>query len=164
MSKSSSKTAGAGKSAWEKAAEDFKAGKVSQAWFYQGDDLSLILKGHRIESASLSDDSMATIVLDGGLMVQVYAGGYLADTSVRLGRISVSSDEIIEVDESRVAMSGGGLLTQVYAHVPGEDSWMDELLFEVLDVDGGRPSGGRMFFGVAFRAPSASEHAVGADR
>lgn len=153
------------KTAWEKAAEDFNAGKVGQAWFYQGDDLSLILKGHRIESASLSDDSMATLVLDGGLMVQVYAGGYLADTRVRMGRVSVSSGEIIEVGASTVEMPGGGNLTQVFAHTPDGEGWMkNELLFEVFDVDGDRPSSGRMFFGVAFRSPSVAAHAVGADR
>lgn len=165
MGKSSiSSSSGTGKSSWEKTAEDFNAGKVSQAWFYAGDDLDLILKGRRIESASLSDGSMATIVFDGGLMVQVYAGGYLADTSVRMGRLSSRSGEITATGAVQFERGGGLRRMQVFAWTTDEYGSEElEALFEVCDVEGGA-RGGRMFFGVAFCYPSASEHAVGVDR
>ena len=162
MSKSSN--GNVSKTAWEKAAEDFNAGKTGQAWFYQGDDLSLILKGHCIEAASLSDDSMATLVLDGDLMVQVYAGGYLADTSVRLSRVARRTGEITAVGQA-VFEDEGRRRPQVFAWTTDEYGPEElEILFEAFDVDGRAVNTGRMFFGVAFRSPSAAAHAVGADR
>ena len=156
-----------GEEIWEQTAENFNAGKVGQVWFYGDDDLSLILKGHRIEAATLTTDSMVTFVMDNNLLVQVYAGCGLADTNVLLDRINRRSGDIMSVGTASMVTDSGRHRTQLFAWTNDEyGSETLEVLFEAFEVSKpeSRSADRDMFFGVAFRAPSASEHMIGADR
>nr|DAK24384.1 MAG TPA: hypothetical protein [Caudoviricetes sp.] len=156
-----------GEEIWEQTAENFNVGKVGQVWFYGDDDLNLILKGHRIEAATLTYDSMLTFVMDDNLLVQFYAGCGLADANVRLDRVSHRSGEIMSVGTVSTVTDSGRRRTQLFAWTNDEyGSETLEVLFEAFEVSKSesRSADRGMFFGVAFRAPSASEHMIGADR
>lgn len=153
------------RSKWARVAGDFSAGKVDQAWFYMGDDMNPILEGHRIESASMIGDSMVTFVMSENLMVQVYAGSGIADTGVALSDIASRSGEIEGCGYVTGVAPDGRRLTSFLAQTSDEYGSEDvEVLFKASDVGARSSASGRMFFGVAFRAPSVAAHAVGADR
>lgn len=155
------------KEIWEQTAENFNAGKVGQVWFYRGDDLNLILKGHRIEAATLVNDTMVTFVMDDNLMVQFYAGCGLADTNVRLDQINRRSGEIMSVGTVSAVTDSGRRRTQLVAWANDEYGLETlEVLFEAFEVSEpeSKAADRDMFFGVAFRAPSATDHVIGADR
>lgn len=153
------------KEIWEQTAENFNAGKVGQVWFYQGDDLNLILKGHRIEAATLVNDTMVTFVLTEDVMVQIYAGCGLADVNTRLTSINRRSGEVLSAGEVNYDCSNGRRRRQVFAWTTDEYGSEDlEVLFEAYDVQKPTSPGADMFFGVAFRSPSVTDHMIGADR
>lgn len=155
------------KEIWRQAAENFNAGKTGQVWFYGDDDLNLILKGHRIEAAMLTYDSMVTFVMDDNLLVQFYAGCGLSDTNVRLDRVSHRSGEIMSVGTVSTETGHGSRRTQLFAWTNDEyGSEPLEVLFEAFEVSKPetRAADRDMFFGVAFRAPSATDHMIGEDR
>ena len=154
-----------GEEIWSQSAKNFNDGKVGQVWFYQGDDLNEVLKGHRIEAATLVNDTLVTFILDGDLMVQVYAGRWMADVSVRLTSINRRSGEVMSVGQVLFEESGGRRRRRVFAWTTDEYGSEDlEALFEAYDVAKPESPGADMFFGVAFRSPSVSAHAIGADR
>lgn len=155
------------KEIWKQTAENFNAGKVGQVWFYGDDDLGLILKGHRIEAATLTYDSMVTFVMDDNLLVQFYAGCGLADTNVRLDQINRRSGEIMSVGTVSTVTDSGRRRTQLFAWTNDEyGSETLEVLFEAFEVSKSesRSADRDMFFGVAFRSPSVTAHRLGADR
>ena len=154
-----------GEEIWSQSAKNFNDGKVGQVWFYQGDDLNEVLKGHRIEAATLVNDTMVTFVMTEDVMVQFYAGCGLADVNVRLTSINRRSGEILSVGQVLFEESDGRRRRQVFAWTTDEYGSEDlEVLFEAYDVNKPTSSGADMFFGVAFCSPSVSAHAIGADR
>ena len=153
------------KEIWSQSAKNFNDGKVGQVWFYQGDDLNEVMKGHRIEAATLVNDTMVAFVMTEDVMVQFYAGCGLADVNVRLTSINRRSGEILSVGQVLFEEAGGRRRRQVFAWTTDEYGSEDlEVLFEAYDVAKPEASGADMFFGVAFRSPSVSAHAIGADR
>lgn len=155
------------KEIWSQSAKNFNDGKVGQVWFYQSDDLNEVMKGHRIEAATLVNDTMVTFVMTEDVMVQFYAGCGLSDTNVRLDRVCHLSGEIMSVVAVSTETSKGRRRTQLCAWTTDEhDLETPEVLFEAFEVSKpeSKADDRDMFFGVAFRAPSATDHMIGADR